>query len=274
MTAMRLPSSTRHASIPTPAGPFGPHRLVLRPREGHDLASRGCAWRSTPEHRLHWIRDVFGNSIALVDLLEAAELAIVSDVVVERAVRFRAETLHEPWRVPFPRRYDPLETAIARVYSAPSYPADEAAVRPWLGLAARSRSRTTRKATMLALCTRVFATVKLSAPRGEGRADARADARARQRLVPRHGDAADGCGARARLRRPLRQRLSGLPRIDGRARRRPMPGPRSICRRSAGAASIRRSASRRRPAHRDRRSNIRAASCRSPECSTARPPTI
>ena len=82
---------------------FGRHRLVLRPREGHDLRVERMHLRLEPAHRVVWIRDVFGNSIALVDWLEPADvLTIVNDVIVERLTPFPGRELHEPWRVPFP----------------------------------------------------------------------------------------------------------------------------------------------------------------------------
>src|SRR5688572_12165812 len=81
---------------------FGRHRLVLRPREGHDLRVAQMELRLAPAYRLRWSRDVFGNSIALVDWLEAASsLTIVNDIVVERLAPFPARELHDPWRVPF-----------------------------------------------------------------------------------------------------------------------------------------------------------------------------
>src|SRR3954468_15080479 len=80
---------------------FGRHRLVLRPREGHDLRVERMALHLEPAHRVTWIRDVFGNSMALVDWLEPADaLTIVNDVTVERVAPFPVRGLHEPWRVP------------------------------------------------------------------------------------------------------------------------------------------------------------------------------
>src|SRR5690349_10906761 len=106
------------------------HRLVLRPREGHDLRIERMDLHLEPAHRLQWIRDVFGNSIALVDWLEpSAQLTIVNDVVVERVLPFPSRALHEPWRVPFPPRYDALEAAVTGVYVAPSYLEDAPAVQ-------------------------------------------------------------------------------------------------------------------------------------------------
>lgn len=110
------------------------HRLVLRPREGHDLHVEQMRLRITPEHHLHWVRDAFGNSIALVDFCGTAvgELDIVSDVIVERSEPFPDCERHEPWRASFPPSYDPMEAAITSVYLAPAYVEDIASVQSWL----------------------------------------------------------------------------------------------------------------------------------------------
>ena len=136
------------------------HRLVLRPREGHDLRIERMHLRLEPAHRLHWIRDVFGNSIALVDWLEPSDqLTIVNDVVVERVSPFPSRELHEPWRVPFPPRYDALEAAVTAVYAAPSYLQDAPPVQAWLGQAPAA-DPDDAEGTILGLCQHVFRTVK------------------------------------------------------------------------------------------------------------------
>jgi transglutaminase-like putative cysteine protease len=139
---------------------FGRHRLVIRPREGHDLRVERMELRIEPAHRLMWIRDVFGNSIALVDGLEpAASLSIVSDIVVERSTPFPGRALHDPWRVPFPPQYDPLEMTVTDVYRLPSYPEDGPAVRAWLQEAFRTADPLDAEGTMLGLCELVRRTV-------------------------------------------------------------------------------------------------------------------
>jgi transglutaminase-like putative cysteine protease len=136
------------------------HRLVLRPREGHDLRIERMHLHLAPAHRLQWIRDVFGNSIALVDWLEPADtLTIVNDVVLERVSPFPTRELHEPWRVPFPPHYDPLEAAVTAVYVAPSYLEDVPALQAWLHAALVSDADDA-EGSMLALCRLVFSTVK------------------------------------------------------------------------------------------------------------------
>ena len=60
---------------------FGQHRLVLRPREGHDLRIVEMTLEIEPAHEITWVRDVYGNSLALVDFTAPAKrLEIVSDV--------------------------------------------------------------------------------------------------------------------------------------------------------------------------------------------------
>ena len=65
--------------------PMGPHRLMLRPIEGHDVQIRASSLLIEPAYRIRWIRDVFDNSIAIVDLNDPAqELHVVSTIRVEQ----------------------------------------------------------------------------------------------------------------------------------------------------------------------------------------------
>jgi transglutaminase-like putative cysteine protease len=64
---------------------FGQHRLMLRPRDSHDLRLVNADLTLSPPGILRWLHDVFGNSITLVDFAEpAAELSIVSTLQIER----------------------------------------------------------------------------------------------------------------------------------------------------------------------------------------------
>jgi transglutaminase-like putative cysteine protease len=139
---------------------FGRHRLVLRPREGHELRLEQMRLRLEPAHVVMWIRDIFGNSIALVDWLEPSNtLTIVSEFTVERLTPFPARELHEPWLVPFPPQYDPLETAMTHVYQSLTYLEDAAPLQAWLQHAFTA-APDDAEGTMLALCGLVFRTVK------------------------------------------------------------------------------------------------------------------
>jgi transglutaminase-like putative cysteine protease len=83
---MRL-LTVRHATTYRYARPvsFGPHRLMLRPRDSHDLRLVGAELTLSPPGNVRWMHDVFGNSVALVDFQAAgAMLAITSTLRIER----------------------------------------------------------------------------------------------------------------------------------------------------------------------------------------------
>jgi transglutaminase-like putative cysteine protease len=77
----------RHATIYRYSAPvsFGQHRLMLRPRDSHDLRLVGAELSLSPPGQVRWLHDVFSNSVALVDFeAPAAELAVVSTLRIER----------------------------------------------------------------------------------------------------------------------------------------------------------------------------------------------
>jgi len=79
--------TVRHATTYRYARPvfFGPHRLMLRPRDSHDLRLVNAELTLSPPGTLNWMHDVFGNSVALIDFTQAAaELTIVSTLHLER----------------------------------------------------------------------------------------------------------------------------------------------------------------------------------------------
>lgn len=111
---------------------FGPHRLVLRPREGHDVDVVSMKLVVTPSFSVRWARDVFGNSIATLSFHEPHDvLRIRSEVVLDRAAD--ADEPHEQLgSAPYPVAYSPLEAHAAAVYLSPSYADDEEAVRSFV----------------------------------------------------------------------------------------------------------------------------------------------
>ncbi len=77
----------RHATTYRYAVPvsFGPHRLMLRPRDSFDLRLVDTALTVSPDANLRWMHDAYGNPVALADFAQPAEtLEIVSELVIER----------------------------------------------------------------------------------------------------------------------------------------------------------------------------------------------
>ena len=64
---------------------FGEHRIMLRPRDGHDLRVLSGDLKIGPKPmRLRWIHDVFGNSVAIATFDERADtLTFISTATVE-----------------------------------------------------------------------------------------------------------------------------------------------------------------------------------------------
>lgn len=124
----------RHTTVYDYSAPvrLGPHRLVVRPREGHDLRVESFSLRLEPAGRVEWSRDIFGNSIAHV--LEFAAPASRLSITVEANLwRSLADPSPRPRRAPdWPVAYDALETAMAEAYRVPAYPAERDAVSAWL----------------------------------------------------------------------------------------------------------------------------------------------
>ena len=53
---------------------FGEHRIMLRPRDGHDVRTRASHLEIEPKPMsLRWIHDVFGNTVAIATFDERAD---------------------------------------------------------------------------------------------------------------------------------------------------------------------------------------------------------
>jgi transglutaminase-like putative cysteine protease len=63
---------------------LGDHRLMLRPRDSHDLRLIRTSLNLSPPASVRWVHDVFGNSIAIASFAgPAAELVIESRLTLE-----------------------------------------------------------------------------------------------------------------------------------------------------------------------------------------------
>jgi transglutaminase-like putative cysteine protease len=110
---------------------LGTHRLVLRPREGHDLRVESFALTIGSAHQVGWSRDIFGNSVALVEFSEPTDmLRIESRVLVWRAPYLG----HAPGdeKAVWPADYDKLEMVVVDAYRKLVYPENGDVVKAWL----------------------------------------------------------------------------------------------------------------------------------------------
>jgi transglutaminase-like putative cysteine protease len=112
---------------------FQSHRLVVRPREGHDLRVESLNLAISPAAEVTWTRDIFGNSIAQVEFRDRGmDLRIDVDVVVRRFFdpTLPPNAVHCPNR--YPLQYDTLEDSILTAYLTPLYADEMVAVQQWI----------------------------------------------------------------------------------------------------------------------------------------------
>jgi transglutaminase-like putative cysteine protease len=83
---------------------FGEHRMMMRPRDSHDLRLLETALAIRPKGKVRWIHDVFGNSVAIARFEEpASELHVRSTFRAEHyplaasGVEIEAYARHHPF---------------------------------------------------------------------------------------------------------------------------------------------------------------------------------
>jgi transglutaminase-like putative cysteine protease len=106
---------------------------VVRPREGHDVQVEWQKLTIEPTHRIRWTRDLFGNSIALVDFLEKADrLRISNEVVVSRRDDSATHAFCDYEPVPLPALYQEMEQPVVLGYLQPVYLSEVQGIASWL----------------------------------------------------------------------------------------------------------------------------------------------
>jgi len=112
---------------------FGQHKILIRPREGHDLHIESSILDIQPAHTIHWMRDVNGNSIAKVDFTEeASQLMIYSELMLQHYDSNPLDFIVDESAVQYPFIYEPDAQPELAVFMHIIYPKDTARLREWL----------------------------------------------------------------------------------------------------------------------------------------------
>ncbi len=112
---------------------FGPHRVLMRPREGHDVRIAHARVEIEPAASIRWLRDIEGNSVAVVAFeTPAARLKLLAEIDVDLSDDDPIECLIDPDARSFPFQYSPEEQIELVPYRLPSYPYDGPAIHQWL----------------------------------------------------------------------------------------------------------------------------------------------
>lgn len=109
------------------------HRLLLRPREGHDIRIESSRLEVSPSATIKWHRDVYGNSVGIATFTNPAKsLRIFSEVIIQHFEDNPLDFLVDDRAVNFPFHYNPVERIDLIPYQIPIYPDDTTAMRNWI----------------------------------------------------------------------------------------------------------------------------------------------
>jgi len=112
---------------------FGEHRIMLRPRDGHDLRVLSGDLAIEPQPmRLRWIHDVFGNSVAIATFDERAETLVFTSIatVAHNPADEFALTADDPAYF-YPFLYDDEEFADLVQFITPQYADPQGELSAW-----------------------------------------------------------------------------------------------------------------------------------------------
>ncbi|MDP1765413.1 MAG: transglutaminase family protein [Methylotenera sp.] len=109
------------------------HRLLLRPREGHDVRIESSKLEITPAYNIKWQRDVFDNSLAIVNFLERSnKLTISSEVVIQHYEQAPYDFMVEDYAINYPFAYALEEQVDLAAFQQPIFVKDQYIVNSWL----------------------------------------------------------------------------------------------------------------------------------------------
>lgn len=109
------------------------HRLLLRPREGHDVRIESSKLDISPAYRIKWQRDVFDNSLAVVSFNEPSNtLRIASEVVIQHYDQAPFDFLLDDYAINYPFNYADAERADLLAYQQLVFLNDQSAINNWL----------------------------------------------------------------------------------------------------------------------------------------------
>ena len=110
---------------------LGPHRMMMRPRDSHDLRLLDTSLSLSPApSSTRWIHDVFGNSVMIVQFAEPAEaLHVESAFRAEHYPLAETAVEIEPYAQRYPFSYDASEVpdlgrTLERHYADPEHKVD------------------------------------------------------------------------------------------------------------------------------------------------------
>ncbi len=108
------------------------HRLMLRPREGHDVRVASSELLLEPSAKVKWNRDAYENSVAILQFDgETDRLSIRSKTVIEHYEESPLDFMVAEYAVHFPFNYNPAERTGLVPFLLPIFTDDSPSIQSW-----------------------------------------------------------------------------------------------------------------------------------------------
>jgi transglutaminase-like putative cysteine protease len=109
------------------------HRLLLRPREGHDIRIRSSRLDVIPGSETKWYRDIYGNSVGLLSYQGLTDrLCIESEVVIEHYAERPLDFVVDRRAVTFPFPFEPEDRLDLLPYRTHNWPNHTGQLKNWV----------------------------------------------------------------------------------------------------------------------------------------------
>ncbi|MBV8358484.1 MAG: transglutaminase family protein, partial [Deltaproteobacteria bacterium] len=132
---------------------FGRHRMMLRPRDSHDLRllAAGLAIEPAPD-TIQWFHDVFGNSVAVASFTtKAAVLKIASQLDLEKFVSDLPDCPIEAYAETYPFAYSAEDVPDLHRLIERQYPDEHHEIDLWAKRFVKTGSETNTLAMLTAI---------------------------------------------------------------------------------------------------------------------------
>ena len=131
MTRLTILHETRY-DYDRPVG-FGPHRLLIRPRDSHSMRVVEASLQVTPPGDIRWVYDALGNCVCLFQPFgQADSLAITSHLVIERFPAPLTDVVVSDPRTAVPVVYDREDRRAIAPFMEPATDDQDAVLLAWV----------------------------------------------------------------------------------------------------------------------------------------------
>lgn len=125
----------RHVTTYTYSVPvtFGPHRLMIRPRDSFDIRILDTRIDISPAANLQWMHDVYGNPVAIATFHEPSDRLEIASGLVLRRYASAFPSARDGLKAPFAPHYSDGERIVLQPFMAPASEDEDGALVTWIG---------------------------------------------------------------------------------------------------------------------------------------------